>query len=128
MGAVRLVFRAELRRRWKSWMAIALLIALVGGFVLAATAAGRRTDSAFPRFEAAYGFDAVGYASRPVPQLVKLPEVASAIDAAQSFERPTEVCLWSSHQCHQLQRDGPSPAKGAAEAGVRSLAQPVVSE
>ena len=77
--AFRLVFRAELRQRWKSWLALALLIALVGGFVLAATAAGRRTDSAFPRFVAAYGYDAVGYAYQPVPQLAKLPEVAFAV-------------------------------------------------
>ncbi|HEY7948363.1 MAG TPA: ABC transporter permease [Acidimicrobiales bacterium] len=79
MGAVRLVFGAELRRRWRSWLAISLLVALVGGFVLAAAAAGRRTDSAFPSFLAAYGYDAVAYASQPVPKLARLPEVASAV-------------------------------------------------
>ena len=42
MGAVMLVFQAELRRRWRSWLAIALLISVVGGLVLAAAAAGRR--------------------------------------------------------------------------------------
>ena len=78
MEAVRLVFRAELRRRWRSWLAIALLVTLVGGFVLAATVAGRRTNSAFPRFVATYGFDALAYAAQPVPQLARLPEVASA--------------------------------------------------
>jgi hypothetical protein len=78
LGAVRLVFRAELRRRWRSWLAIAVLVALVGGIVLAATAAGRRTESAFPGFVAAYGYDAAAYATRPVPQLATLPEVASA--------------------------------------------------
>ena len=31
MGAVRLVFHAGLRRRWRSWLAIALLISVVGG-------------------------------------------------------------------------------------------------
>ena len=77
MEAVRLVFRAELRRRWRSWLAIALLVSLVGGFVLAATVAGRRTDSAFPRFVADYGFDALAYAVQPVPKLPRLPEVAS---------------------------------------------------
>ena len=50
---------------------------LVGGFVLAATVAGRRTDSAFPRFAATYGFDAVAFAVQPVPKLARLPEVAS---------------------------------------------------
>src|SRR5436309_7059806 len=79
MGAVGLVFRAELRRRWRSWLAIAILISVVSGFVLTATAAGRRTASAYPRFVAAYGFDAVAYATKPVPNLAALPEVASAI-------------------------------------------------
>ena len=78
LGAVRLVFRAELRRRWRSWLAITVLIALVGGFVLAATSAGRRTDSAFSGFLAAHGVDAEAYATQPVPKLAALPEVASA--------------------------------------------------
>ena len=77
MEAVRLAFRAELRRRWRSWLAIAILISVVGGLVLAATAAGRRTESAFPRFVAAHGFDALVYAAQPVPKLAKLPGVAS---------------------------------------------------
>jgi cbb3-type cytochrome oxidase subunit 3 len=34
MGAVRLAFRAELRRRWRSWLTIALLIAFIGATVL----------------------------------------------------------------------------------------------
>jgi FtsX-like permease family len=67
-----------LRSRWRSWLVIALLISVVGGFVLAATAAGRRTDSAFPRFVARYGFDATVYATRPIPQLARLPDVSSA--------------------------------------------------
>ena len=80
MGAVRLLFHTELRRRWPSWLAVALLISVVAGLVLAATAAGRRTDSAFPRFVAAHGFDAVVYATRPVPQVAHLPGVASATE------------------------------------------------
>ena len=58
MGALRLLFRAESRRRWRSWLVLATLIAVVGGVALAAAVAGRRTDSAFPRFVAAYGSDA----------------------------------------------------------------------
>ena len=80
LGAVRLVFGAKLRRRWPSWLAIVILISVVGGFLLAAVAAGRRTDSAFPRFVAAYGFDADVYATRPLPQLAKLPGVTSAAE------------------------------------------------
>ncbi len=80
MGAVRLVFHAGLRRRWRSWLAIALLISVVGGLVLAAAAAGRRTENAFPRFVAAHGFDTVVYAFRPVPALAHLPGIASATE------------------------------------------------
>ena len=80
MGAVRMAFRAELRRRWRPWLAIALLISLVGGLVLAATAAGRRTESAFPRFVAAHGFDALVYTTQRVPKLAKLPGVASVTE------------------------------------------------
>jgi hypothetical protein len=80
LGAVRLVFGAKLRRRWPSWVAIVILVSVIGGFVLAAVAAGRRTDSAFPRFVAAYGFDADVYATRPLPQLAKLPGVISAAE------------------------------------------------
>jgi hypothetical protein len=79
LEAVRLAFRAELRRRWRSWLAIAVLISAVGGLVLAATAAGRRTESAFPQFVAAHGFDAVVYAAQPVPKMAELPEVTSVI-------------------------------------------------
>ena len=52
VGAVRLVFGAELRRRWRSWLILVVLIAVVAGLVLAAAAAGRRTATAFPRFVA----------------------------------------------------------------------------
>jgi len=55
VSAVLLVFRTEFRRRWKSWTILVVLIAVVGGLVLASVAAGRRTASAFPRFVAAHG-------------------------------------------------------------------------
>jgi hypothetical protein len=93
LGAIGLVFRAEMRHRWRSWLAIALLVSLVGGFVLAATAAGRRTDLAFPRFVATYGIDAVGYAIQPVPKIASLPEVASAVRAVSPASgQPTCSC------------------------------------
>ena len=93
MGAVRLLFHTELRRRWPSWLVVALLISVVAGLVLAATAAGRRTDSAFPRFVAAHGFDTVVYATRPVPQVAHLPGVASATELVFSDSgNPTCDC------------------------------------
>ncbi len=79
MGAVAFTFRAERRSRWKSWLLIAVLIALVGGFVLAATSAGRRTDAALPDFVAAHGFDATLYtgAGTQVPRHSLIPEVTA---------------------------------------------------
>ena len=41
-------FARELRHQWRSLLVIAILISVVGGLVLAATAAGRRTEAAFP--------------------------------------------------------------------------------
>ena len=80
MGAVGLVFHAGLRRRWRSWLAIAILISIVGGLVLAAAAAGRRTENAFPRFVAAHGFDSIVYATRPLPAVAHLRGVTSATE------------------------------------------------
>jgi hypothetical protein len=80
LGAVGLAFRAELRRRWRSWLAIAFLISVVGGLVLAATAAGRRTENAFPQFLAVHGFDALVYATQPVPEVARLPDVTSVTE------------------------------------------------
>ncbi len=80
MGVVALVFRSEMRRRWRSWLALVLLTALVGGVALAATAAGRRTASAFPSFVARYGFDVGVYTDGPTPQLSRLPLVSSATE------------------------------------------------
>jgi hypothetical protein len=52
MRAVWLILAAGFRRQWKSWLLLTVLIAVASGFVLASTAAGRRTDSAFPRYVA----------------------------------------------------------------------------
>jgi hypothetical protein len=50
MGPAWLVLRADLRRRWRPMLAMALLIGLVGGVVLVSAAGARRTDTAYPRF------------------------------------------------------------------------------
>jgi FtsX-like permease family len=83
MGAVRLVSWAECRQRWRSWAAVALLIAVVGGVVIGLAAAGYRTVSAYPRFVAATdGMDAEVYDSRgfspAVAAVSRLPQVAAA--------------------------------------------------
>ncbi|MCU1460348.1 MAG: hypothetical protein JWO37_423 [Acidimicrobiales bacterium] len=43
-------FRATFGRRWGGYLAIVLLIGLVGGIAMGSIAAGRRTQSAYPRF------------------------------------------------------------------------------
>ncbi len=91
MGAVRFVARAEFRHRWKSWLSLAVLVAVVGALVLATAAAGRRTASAFPRFAAQYGYNSMVYAAEPIPKLTKLPEVASAVEMTTP-DNGTPVC------------------------------------
>lgn len=44
--------RAETRSRWRSWLLLAVMLGVVGGAVLTATAGARRTDSAYPRMRA----------------------------------------------------------------------------
>ena len=73
MRAVGMVLRAQLRQHGKSWLALAVLAALVGGLVMAATVTARATAAAFPGFVARYGYDAVVYTARPLPQLAKSP-------------------------------------------------------
>ena len=50
MDAVWLVFGAEFRRRWRSWLALAAPVAVVGGLSIGAVAAGNRSAGAFPSF------------------------------------------------------------------------------
>lgn len=50
MAAIWMRFRAELRSRWRSWLALSLLVGLFGGAVVAAAAGARRTDSVVDRF------------------------------------------------------------------------------
>ncbi len=50
MRAITAIAGRRLRAGWRGWAALALLIGLAGGAVLAATAGARRTESAFPRF------------------------------------------------------------------------------
>ncbi|MGO8864347.1 MAG: hypothetical protein ACLQRH_26760 [Acidimicrobiales bacterium] len=78
LAVLRLLLRTSFRHRWRSWLALYLLIALVTGLVLAAAAAGRRTASAFPDYEAAHGYDGFTYSTTPQPKIAKLPEVESS--------------------------------------------------
>lgn len=47
--AARFLAWSDLRRRWRTWLVLALLIGLAGTAVLGSAAAARRTHSAYPR-------------------------------------------------------------------------------
>jgi len=72
-----MVLRGRFRRYWKSWLALSVLVAVAGAFVMATVAAGRRTAATFPEFVARHGYDVIVYSGRPLPQMTRLPHVAS---------------------------------------------------
>ncbi len=93
MPFLRLMLRAGARHRWRSWLALTLLTAVVVGLVLAGAATARRTATAFPRFEAAHGYDAFFYSAGPVPGVASLPDVASVTRLlAPAVGAPTCAC------------------------------------
>jgi len=103
-AAVWLTLRADLRRRWRPALVLALLLGLLGGVVLTAAAGARRTDTAYPRLLAWANASQVAI----VPQgtgmngyytaLAKLPQVQSMaigqlFQAALPADRQTPVQL-----------------------------------
>jgi hypothetical protein len=48
MNAGWMFLRTELRKRWRSWLALALIVGAFAGAVEAAAAGARRTDAAYP--------------------------------------------------------------------------------
>ena len=85
MCAVVMLLRAQLRKHWTSWLALAALVTLVGGFVMAAAATGRRTAAAVPDFVARHGYDAVVYTGRALPQLARMPQITKGTTAPAPF-------------------------------------------
>ena len=77
MRAVVMVLRGRFRQHWKSWLALSLLVAVAGGFVMTAAAAGHRTAAAFGGFAARHGYDVIAYSGQPLPRLAGLPHVVS---------------------------------------------------
>jgi len=79
----------QTQRAWlRSWLGLALLLAVVGGGVLAVGAGARRTDTAYPRFLASSDVSDVFVGTNsavapndphnPLPAIGRLPEVQSA--------------------------------------------------
>jgi FtsX-like permease family len=86
MAALRMRFRAELRSRWRAWLALVLLAAVAGGLLIAMAAASRRTTTAYDRFlaatNAADAYVATGYfagdESLELDRIARLPQVAAS--------------------------------------------------
>ena len=108
VGSAGLRLRAELRRRWRSWVLIALLAAVLWGGALVALAGARRTETAYERFvSATEGFDVlVTNGSTPdifnrqfdFDEVAGLPQVADAAPVSYYFpsgESPTGQALAS---------------------------------
>jgi ABC-type lipoprotein release transport system permease subunit len=98
MTAVWYRFRAELRTRWRAWLALALIAGIAGGAVLALAAGGRRTDTAYRRFlHAQDAYDAlVSLSTTPglgqpdteffdAEEIERLPQVAEAAPTGSFF-------------------------------------------
>lgn len=88
MAFLKLMLQAGLRHRWRSWLALALLIALVVGLVLAGVQTARRTATAFPRFEAAHGYDAVTYGAGPIQDVGALSRLATTTEVRFAASSP----------------------------------------
>jgi len=80
MAAVLMLMRSRLRRRWRAWAALTLLLGIAVGVVLTAAAGARRTDTAYPRYlEWARSEDLLVSADDSVvPAIERLPQVAQA--------------------------------------------------
>ncbi len=79
-------FRATFRRRWAGYLALALLIGLVGGIAMGSVVAARRTYASYPKFLASTNpsdlvvqpFTKPAYSPGFVRQLIALPHVLGA--------------------------------------------------
>jgi len=87
MTATGMVLRAGVRRRWRAWLVLALLIGVFAGVVTAVAAGARRTDAAYPSLVrwsrapdvllfSSSGARSPTFANLSPRQLIGLPQVA----------------------------------------------------
>ena len=93
MRAVRVRARADLRRRFLSWLALAVLVGITGGSAIAVASAARRTDTAYTRFLATHApsdvsiTDSKDFLTKDVDldQVAAMPEVERSTRASFVF-------------------------------------------
>ena len=124
VGAVWLRLRSELRQRGRAWLALAVLLGLIGGVALTAAAGARRTDTAYPRFlRASHAADLLVTPARSgfhgyFRALARLPEVASLAPAmVLQMSLPG---LGASPFSGMVAQASPSAAKALRSTGSRS--------
>ncbi|HYB86128.1 MAG TPA: FtsX-like permease family protein [Streptosporangiaceae bacterium] len=103
MNAGWLRLQAELRRRWRSWLALALIVGAFAGAVEAAAAGARRTDAAYPSLIAwsrapdllaASGPDRSVFGSIPQAALARFPQTVSDAPVAEyAVVQPSDIAL-----------------------------------
>jgi hypothetical protein len=91
-------FRTAFHRRWTGYLAVILLIGLVGGVAMGSIAAARRTQSAFPAYLTTsqasdlhfqiYSSQSVASLSSLTSELEHLPQVARVAIAPTFFVTP----------------------------------------
>ena len=82
MAAIWVRAGAELRRRWRGAVVLAVLVGIAGGAAIAGVAGARRTESALARF--------VAY-SRPVEVFILKPEGGLDVDAVARLPQVADV-------------------------------------
>jgi len=85
-----LLVRVELRRRWRAYLAITLLVGVVGAVVLTLLAGARRTESALPRLRADThdGDASIEVSPEYFDAIEALPEVEAAAPGSFLFVMP----------------------------------------
>jgi hypothetical protein len=101
-------FRATFRSRWSGYLAIVMLLGLVGGLAMGSIAAARRTESSFPVFFASTNpSDLVGVSGILNPTIGSNSGYnASLVRAIARFPDVTQVESQSGIDFLPLQRDG----------------------
>jgi putative ABC transport system permease protein len=106
VGAGWLVLRAEVRRRWRTWLMLTLIAGLFAGAVQAAAAGARRTDAAYPSLVAwsqppdalvlSFPDQSRTFAKVSLAAAARLPQVTeSAIMASFTVAEPADVGIWA---------------------------------